>query len=492
MIHFKSVKFRLTLWYAFILAVFLSVFAFLMHSELARALYRDMDKNLRLESQNLEEAILRPLGDKLKKLQNETNDLFLQRRPNLISHAIPKLRREIEHWEKTARYLTRSTFMIRIVGLDHEVLISNLKGWQREIIFPDFERDNLFMETGTSFQTIHFHGKPIRLYYRLVMYENRPIFIIQCGNSLQEVKSALQRLSLIILILIPIAVAASCVAGWFLAKRSFRSLDLMIREARQITAAYLKGRLPRTLTGDELDRLAATLNEMMDRLESSTRAVQEFSSDVSHELKTPLAIIRGEIDLALRKTRTPEEFTQTLTVIGEEVNELIRLVDDLMLLVRSDARQLRFEKTKISIAPLVEQVVERFQERASRKKIKLSFTNSKDMWMLGDSVYFKRLFSNLIDNAIKFTPEGGKVDVSVKSAKDQALIEISDTGIGIEPEVQQKVFSRFYRADQARSHEGAGLGLNIAKAICEEHGGTLSIASFPDRGTQVTVLFPLV
>ncbi|MBI3313452.1 MAG: GHKL domain-containing protein [Candidatus Omnitrophica bacterium] len=491
MIPFKSVKFRLTLWYAFILAVLLSGFAFLMHSELARTLYRDMDKNLFIESQNLSEALLKSLGGKLQRLQIPQPDFSGQSRSNLTPHTVPKLRKEIEKWEKNARHLTRSTFMIRIIGLDHEVIISNLKGWQREIIFPDFERDNVFMENGASFQTIHLYGKPVRLYYRLIVMEDKPLFIIQCGNSLQEVKATLHRLVLIILLLIPIAVIASCIAGWFLVKRSFRPVDLMIREARQITAAYLKGRLPRTAAGDELDRLAATLNEMMDRIESSTRAVQDFSSDVSHEFKTPLAIIRGEIDLALRKTRTTDELVQTLRVIGDEVNELIRLVDDLMLLVRSDAKQLRFEKSKIAFKTLLEQVVERFRKRASNKKIILSFTASKDVFLWGDPVYLKRLFSNLIDNAIKFTPDGGNVEVTLRDSNHEVLIEVADTGIGIVPEVQSKVFSRFYRTDQARSYEGAGLGLNIAKAICEEHGGSLKIQSQQGRGTRVIVSFPV-
>lgn len=474
-IPFKSVKLRLTLWYSVVLTVLLSIFAFLMYAELSRALYRDVDKNLLFEAESFVESLQPYVG-------KATQGVLL---PEV------RLMEAVKEWEKKTRRISRSHLMVRFAGLDRSFLVSNLKKWEREIIFPDFERDSIFMETGQSFQTIHFMGKPVRLYYHLARFKDHPLFVIQCGAPIFELKSTLQRLSFIILISIPGAVAAACAAGWFLAKRSFQPVNVMIREARQITAAYLKGRLPRTQTGDEVDRLAETLNEMMDRIESSTRAMQEFSSNVSHELKTPLAIMRGEIDLALRKSRTPEALVETLRVIGGEVNELIRLVDDLMLLVRSDARQLRFEMKKISLRETLEQVVGRFQDRAKAKEIQLSGALKKDAEIVGDPVYIKRLFSNLIDNAIKFTPERGRVSLTLHSENGLATVEVQDTGIGIESELQTKVFSRFYRTDQARSHEGSGLGLNIAKAICDAHGGTIQLQSEPHHGTRVTVQLPL-
>jgi heavy metal sensor kinase len=487
----RSVKFRLTLWYAFILATILSLFSFLMYAEFSRALYRDVDKNIFIEARGIEESLKDALKESPGRIAPESKIQTPISFRAFPPEAHRRLLRAIQKWEKSNHRISRSIFMVRLLGLNKEELLSNLKGWEREIIFPDFERDSFFMETGASFQTIHFLRRPIRLYYHLVQLNGRPAFIIQCGNSIHELKGTLERLAFIIWIFIPGGVFAACVAGWFLAKRSFRPLDSMIREAKQITAAYLKGRLPRTYAADELDRLAETLNEMMDRIESSTRAIQEFSSNVSHELKTPLAIIRGEIDLALRRSRSPEALVETLRVIEGEVNELIRLVDDLMLLVRSDAKQLRFEKKRISLLQLLDQVGHLFQERAQAKKIALSVSLPTDFQIEGDAVYLKRLFSNLIDNAIKFTQEGGNVAVNLMAKPNKAVVEVADNGIGIEPEMQNKVFSRFYRTDQARSQEGAGLGLNIAKAICEAHGGTLGIKSQVGRGTTVTVELPM-
>ncbi len=489
MIVFRSVKFRLTLWYAFVLTVLLSVFAFFMYSELERALYKDIDEKLASEASRLENSLSLYLKDFLSPiLMKESFSLA----PVLDFQRNAQLREGIVRWGKNGRDFNQTTMSAIVIGLDHKTIISNLSGWEREIIFPDFERDSLFMERGSSFQTIHFQKKPIRLYYHAFVYKKNTLFIIQLGASLTEVESALRRLGFIILISIPGAVAAACIAGWFLAKRSFQPVDLMIREAQKITAAYLKGRLPRSGAEDEVDRLAGTLNEMMDRIESSTRAVQDFSSDISHELRTPLAIIRGEIDLALRRARSPEMLMETLRVIEGEVNELIRLVDDLMILVRSDARKLKFDKKKIFLKNILMVVSGRFKDRAEGKNISLQTHLPQDVIVEGDELYIKRLFSNLLDNAIKFTPEGGKIDVTMKASSEKVAIEISDTGMGIETELQTKVFSRFYRTDQARSHEGAGLGLNIAKAICDGHQGIITIQNNLPQGTRLTVELPLL
>lgn len=382
--------------------------------------------------------------------------------------------------------------MLQISDMDQVTLLSNFEGWQKDIIMPDFERDSVFMETGKSFLTIYFQRRPIRLYYERIAGENRPLFIVQAGRPLDDVQSTLQRLAFIMFLTIPALVALACIAGWILAKRSFQPVDSMISKARGITAAYLKGRLPRTLTGDELDRLAETLNQMMDRIESSTRAIQDFSSDLSHELKTPLAIIRGEIDLALRKPRSADELKNTFKVIGEEVDELIRMVDDLMILVRSDAKQLQFVKIRVSLKEILIAVIDRFYQKAEFKQIKLKSELPEDAEIEGDTVYLKRLFSNLVDNALKFTPPKGEVRVRLLKSKQKALVEVIDNGPGIDFDVQSKVFARFYRTEHARAQEGAGLGLNIAKAIADAHNGIISINSQPQHGTTIQVSFPRI
>ncbi len=481
---FHSVKFRLTLWYVFILAIILIAFSVLMHTELKRVLYNDADQVLMNQSQAIEYSLRAFLGRSHIRISEDDG------RPNTFSEG--KFLLLLQSWENEQRHLGRSTIMIRLINHSDRVYMSNLKGWEQDIIFPNFERDSVFMENGASYQTIHFQNKPVRLYYQDLTVRGFPPVIIQTGYSLYDVEVTLRRLVVILLIWIPVALIVSLIAGWFMSRRALSPIDLMIQQARKITAAYLNERLPRSETGDELDRLAETLNEMMDRLESSTRAVREFSTDVSHELKTPLAIIKGEVDLALRKKRSVEDYQVTFRIIEEEVTGLTRLVNDLMLLVRSDSNQLKFEMQRVSLKEVLEYVFSRFRDRAVENKIDFSFFCEQDTEILGDEVYLKRLFANLVDNAIKFTPQGGMIRIYLGKERGRAFAEISDTGMGIEKEIQEKVFSRFFRSDSARPHEGSGLGLNIAKVIVDAHNGKLQLSSQLGQGTTVSVHFPAI
>ncbi len=492
MTPFRSFKSRLTFGYAFMMTVFLAGFSFLMYTELSRALYRDVERSMYEEAQSIGGGV----------------GVFFQERMGSEFLTPPKVEKgtlafpaefqvevskTIREWEKKQRRVTRSLFLVRIIGLDRSLIGSNLGGWERDILFPDYERDSVLMEKGDSYQTIHFEENPIRLYYHLVQFRGRPFFIIQIAKPLYEIEKTLARLRLIIAVIIPLGVALACFAGWILAKRFLSPVDRMIQQARKITAAYLKSRLPRTFTHDELDRLAETLNEMIDRLEASTRAVQEFSSNVSHEFKTPLAIIRGEIDLALRRARSQEDLQRTIGVISEEVNGLIRLVDDLMFLVRNDAKQLILQKKDLALAPVLEQVLRLYHERASQLGIELALEAPMDAKVFGDEIYLKRLFTNLLDNAIKFTELNGKVTVRVGMTEPgRVIVRVEDTGIGIDSETLGNLGTRFYRADQARSKEGAGLGLSIVKAICDAHHGILRFESLPGQGTRVFIELPLI
>ena len=492
MIQFRSFKSRLTLGYAFMMTVFLAGFSFLMYTELSRALYQDVERSMSAEVQSIEDGIL--------VFFQELRDPEFIIPPKIEKGTLAfsaefqaKVTQAVREWEKRQRRITRSLFLVRVIGLDRSLIGSNLGGWERDILFPDYERDSVLMEKGNSYQTIHFEKNPIRLYYHLVQFRGRPFFIIQAAKPLYEIEKTLTRLRLIIAVIIPLGVALACFAGWILAKRFLSPVDRMIQQARKITAAYLKSRLPRTFTQDELDRLAETLNEMIDRLEASTRAVQEFSSNVSHEFKTPLAIIRGEIDLALRRARSQEDLQRTIGVISEEVNGLIRLVEDLMLLVRNDAKQLSLQKKDLALVPVLEQVLRLYHERASQAGIELALEAFSDARVLGDEIYLKRLFTNLLDNAIKFTEPNGKVTVHIeKSGPGKVTVRVEDTGVGIDPQTLEKIGTRFYRADQARSKEGAGLGLSIVKVICDAHQGILRFESATGHGTRVFVELPLL
>lgn len=490
MIRIRSFKIRLALWYALILLVFLAGFGLLMQAELSRTLYRDVEHSLTFESLSIQSAIMAHLKERRAIPLNPPPKIekgtfaFSPEYQSLLAQAI-------RYWEKQQKRIARSLYLVRVVGLDHSVMLSNLGRWERDIIFPDFERDSAFMETGNSFQTIHFQNRPIRLCYQLARIEGRPFFVVQVAKPLDEIGAALNRLTIIIALIIPFGVMLAGWAGWFLAKRFLRPVDRMIHQSRTITAAYLKGRLPRTFSLDELDRLAETLNEMIDRLEASTQAVREFSANVSHEFKTPLAIIRGEIDLALRRDRSQADLHKALRIISEETDGLTRLVNDLNFLVKSDSKQLTLQRKTLVLDQLIDSVVSLYRERCQMEGIALKYDRSDEVKIQGDEHHLKRLFINLMDNAVKFTDAGGSIAIDCETRDGAGVVRIQDTGIGIAPETLAHLGTRFYRADQARSKEGAGLGLSIVHAICDAHQAEFRIESQVGKGTAVSVKFRL-
>jgi signal transduction histidine kinase len=250
---------------------------------------------------------------------------------------------------------------------------------------------------------------------------------------------------------------------------------------------------------------------MLARLEAAFAQVRRFSADASHELKTPLTVLRGEIEVALRSPRDPVEYQRVLGSILEEVESMARLVDDLLLLSRADAGALRWDMTPVELDRLVEEVAKEGGILGRGKQVQVKIQGLEPLIVQGDGQRLKQLLRNLVDNGVKYTPPGGQVSLALRAVKREALnvkrtdpetgpadgdfaeIIVRDTGVGIPPEALSRIFERFYRVDPARSREtgGAGLGLCIAKTIAEAHGGTIEVQSPPGAGSAFTVRLPL-
>jgi two-component system, OmpR family, sensor kinase len=267
----------------------------------------------------------------------------------------------------------------------------------------------------------------------------------------------------------------------------------MTEAARRISAEHLDERLDTTGSDDELDRLATTLNDMLGRLDSAFRQIRQFSADASHELQTPLTILRGELEVALRAPRSPEEYRRVLVSALEEGERIARLVEGLLLLSRADAGVLRMDRQPIDLAHLVTEVCAQAQVLADARGVILGLDSVVPVTIQGDSAHLRRLLLNLVDNGIKYTPAGGRVTLSLQHDARWAALRVSDTGIGIAPDEQERVFQRFYRAPEAlsRGEEGSGLGLCIARSIAEAHGGRIEVRSTVDGGSTFTVFLPL-
>lgn len=299
-----------------------------------------------------------------------------------------------------------------------------------------------------------------------------------------------------------VGLASVSLAVWFigmivaalLIRHWLHSLASLKQAAGQLSLDKLaKQRVLVATADDEIAGLANTLNRLLDQLENAHTTQQRFVADASHELRTPLTILRGEIEVALRRPRSVEEYREVLQSNKEEIENLSRLTENLLLLARADAGQALTSQTDVDVSQVAREVCSKLLATAERRNVSVSCSADEYVTVRGDRLALERVLFNLIDNAISYSPPGDTVGVAIRSDAGQALIEITDAGPGIPPEHLPHLFDRFFRADQSRSreHEGAGLGLAIVKAFVEAHQGSVEVRSEIGHGTVFTVKLPL-
>lgn len=315
----------------------------------------------------------------------------------------------------------------------------------------------------------------------------------QASYTLKRMDGALAMFRRVCAIGLGLAAVLSLLSGRVLAQRSLRPVQALTETADRIGAESLAGRIPLTGTDDELDRLAATLNSMLERIEQHVGRVQQFTADASHELRSPLAALRGSAEVALSKPRTTDELRQVLEESIEHYDRLAHIAEDLLLLARADAGHEVACRDRVQLDDAVASVVDLYVPLALDRGIDLVMEDREKISLQGDGARLRQLVGNLLDNAVKFSSSGDRITVSVTNEDGVAGITITDTGEGIATEHLPHVFDRFYRVDKARStkHGGAGLGLPICRAIAEAHGGTITASSTHGKGTSVTTSIPV-
>jgi heavy metal sensor kinase len=301
----------------------------------------------------------------------------------------------------------------------------------------------------------------------------------------------LAQLRLFYLVFLPATLAAAGLAGFFFVKRALAPVEALRRCAERISRANLSERVPEPDTEGELRDLARTLNEMLERLENAMEDLRSFAADAAHELRTPLANLRAELETALQERRSPEEYERILGSVAEEVARMNRIVADLLALARMDLRRHALPKERVSLLRLLEETRETWAPAAEARGVRIHLEGAPAE-VAGDPVALRRVFMNLVENAVKYNREGGRVDLRLDRADGRVRVAVSDTGIGIPPEHLPHLFRRFYRVDRARSREtgGAGLGLALCKSFVEAHEGHIRVESVPGRGTCFTVDLP--
>ena len=325
---------------------------------------------------------------------------------------------------------------------------------------------------------------------RSVIAPIRGNYVVVLTESLAGRRNALALIRNAFIIVIPAALVIAAIGGYFLAQRSLAPVARMADAASRIEAASLSDRIAVGDPSDELGRLAAVLNALFERLERSFQQQKQLLADTSHELRTPMTIIRSEADITLSRTRSAEEYRDALEGIRGEATHLTALIESVLLLARADAEETRIARKPFNLADVVRQSVQSFRTVAQARQVALECEIDDGMPMIGDSELIRRMLLNLLDNAVKFTEGGGRVRLEAHFADGRYAVTVTDTGIGIPGEAQSRIFDRFFRVDSARGRDalrstasGTGLGLSIARWIARAHGGDLRLVRSSPQGS---------
>ena len=318
-------------------------------------------------------------------------------------------------------------------------------------------------------------------------------YLIETGASLSPIQRVLRSLLKVLLLITPLILAVAAFGGHILMSRPLRPLVALTEHAERIGTNELGERLPVIATGDEMERLSLSLNRMIGRLEDALAHNRRFSADVSHELRTPLTILRGELEQVVRASLLEDETRESIGSALEEIDRMAKIVENLLAIARFDSGTDVKDRQYVDLGQLVHWTVDQMHLLADEKRITMHCTQTDTAIIHADPAGVKRVLVNLLDNAIKYTPDGGEIKVSVGVSQRMAVLEFRDTGIGIPPESLPNVFQRFYRSDKARTRGsgGTGLGLSIVQAICNAHAGSVTIDSLEGLGTIVHVELPL-
>lgn len=316
--------------------------------------------------------------------------------------------------------------------------------------------------------------------------------IMHVGRSMEPQRVLLREFLLYYLYSVPLVLVLSMAIGWFLTVRALAPFEEITRTAEKITYENLNTQIVSDRREHEIQRLVQAFNAMVKRLDASFRQVRKFNADAAHELRTPLAILRGETEVALRSPDMPEDIRALLKSNLEEIDRLTRLVDDLLTLAEAEAGTRVLVREPVDVQALLKDVVEQMRFLASEQGIAIDLQSSADLWIHGDKLWIRRAVANLLDNALKYSKSGGRIEVAGASGDASVTIAIRDYGIGILPDDLPHIFDRLYRADPARSRTsgGAGIGLAIVKWVIDAHHGQIRVQSSPEQGTCVEIIFP--
>lgn len=332
------------------------------------------------------------------------------------------------------------------------------------------------------------NGKPFVLRAAQERAGDGQLYTVQLAQDRSRDAEFTRRFGALLIGVLTVGVIAAAIIAVTVTKRGLRPLAAMTSTVQRIGPKRLDERVAPAGWPRELQPLAVAFDEMLDRLEESFTRLSQFSADLAHELRTPIANLRGEAEVALTRPRGPDEYRKVLESSLGECERLSLIIDSLLFLARAEAAEQSIQPTRFDGRAELEKIAEFYQPVADERSITLTCTGAAEL--NADPVLFRRAVSNLLENALRFTPDAGKIDVAIVERDGHVKVTVQDNGSGIAPQHLPRVFDRFYRADAARSPHGSGLGLALVKSIADLHGGSAQIESQPARGTTVTLMFP--
>ncbi|MEJ2219408.1 MAG: heavy metal sensor histidine kinase [Desulfobacterales bacterium] len=455
-----SLAFRLTMWYAGIFML-TSCVAFLFFYFLITSVIRDRtDQDLLSEARTLS-SILQVQGMNAVKRQ-------------IIFEAQAAGEKKI---------------FFRLLSFNGQEFSSSNMSYWLDIGVEKASVEQLIRENRPVFKTVSLPDRKhnIRMLYTIIGRN----LILQLGQSMENYSRFIEVFRKIFISTMATLFILAAIIGWFLARRALAGVEAVMRTARQISESSLKERVPVKKYQDEIDQLAITFNQMLDRIQTLVAGIREMSDNIAHDLKSPITRIRGISEVSLTTGASEKEYEDMAASTVEECDRLLDMINTMLVISKTEAGVNKLDARELDIGAVVRDACELFRSPAEDKNLRLVCDVSGNFSVFGDNRMIQRMIANLLDNAIKYTPAGGSIEVTINTGThDTVAIAVKDTGVGISEEDLPRIFERFYRCDPSRSEAGIGLGLSFARAIARAHGGDIRVTSTSGRGSTFSVTLP--
>lgn len=455
-----TLAFRLTVWYSAIFVVSAGITFAIFYFAIQTVLRQRIDEELRIQSNEFAATYA---------LQGAE---FLKRSAMLQAQAAGEKKMFFRLLYPSGVVFSSSNMSYwKEIGIDRQAVEAVLRGSRH--VFSTHAADG--------------GGLKVRIIYTSLGTS----IILQLGYSLENETRTLQAFNKIFTLTMSVMLGLAVAVGWFMARRAMSGIASLTRTAQQISESDLDTRVPVRHQHDEIDRLAITFNQMLDRIQKLISGIRQMNDNIAHDLRSPITRIRGLAEVTLTNAGDMQEYVQMAANTVEECDRLLSMINTMLTISRTESGAVDVRSTPVAFCTVVREAQALFLPLAEDKGVQLVVGACEPAQVYGDRAMLQRLVANLIDNAVKYTGKGGRIAVDLTTGGHHVCLTVSDTGIGIAAQDQPRVFDRFFRSDQSRSQGGAGLGLSLARAIAQAHGGEITLRSAPGKGSSFTFRMPL-